>query len=146
MSTFLPLETSNQKRNTLNISSSTKNNCWKKWELYCVMAGQLQDDSTGVGPSFWVLFIVGLVIVLSLFRGFAAAVQNAGTQARAKRDRRRREANTNEHQEWKTSNWCTTLWKSWPFRTRLLQKLLYEHPLDSEPCPTCPISSLCFHP
>ena len=63
------------------------------------MAGQLQDNSTSIGPSFWVLFIVGLVIVLSLFRGFAAAVQNAGTQTRAKRDRRRREGSTNEHQE-----------------------------------------------
>ena len=65
------------------------------------MAGQLQDNSTGVGPSFWVLFIVGLVVALSLFRGFAAAVQNAGTQARADCDRRRGETRirTNEHQE-----------------------------------------------
>ena len=65
------------------------------------MAGQLQDNSTGVGPSFWVLFIVGLVIALSLFRGFAAAVQNAGTQARAERDKRRGKTRIqiNEHQE-----------------------------------------------
>ena len=42
------------------------------------MAGHSRHgEGEGLGPSFWILFIVGLVIVLSLFRGFAAAVGNA---------------------------------------------------------------------
>ena len=49
------------------------------------MAGQPQDNTSVISPSFWVLFLVGLVIVLSLFRGFSAAVQNAGIQAKERR-------------------------------------------------------------
>lgn len=55
-----------------------------------IMAGQPQDNNSVIGPSFWVLFLVGLVIVLSLFRGFSAAVQNAGIQAKERRRGKRK--------------------------------------------------------
>ena len=42
-----------------------------------VMAGPPPANDRDLNPAFWVLFIVGLVVVLSLFRGFLAAMENA---------------------------------------------------------------------
>ncbi len=61
------------------------------------MAGHKKDEG-GLGPAFWVLFIVGMVIMLSLFRGFTAAVQNSSTKSAEKKRRRKTKAAA-EHQD-----------------------------------------------
>ena len=48
------------------------------------MAGEGKSGES-IGPAFWVLFIVGLVIVLSLFRGFAAAVENSSIETKERK-------------------------------------------------------------
>lgn len=53
------------------------------------MAGKA-EPSESINPSFWILFIVGMVILLSLFRGFTAAVESpreAESRRRHKKNR-----------------------------------------------------------
>ncbi len=59
-----------------------------------------KKDGGDLGPAFWVLFVVGMVVVLSLFRGFMAALQNSFSAKESKRRRKKKAAAAaDEHQD-----------------------------------------------
>lgn len=76
----------------------TKKQTEKNAEKYGGSMARHKKGDGELGPAFWFLFVVGMIVVLSLFRGFVAAVQNSRKGRSEKRGRTKKTLAT-QHQD-----------------------------------------------